>query len=183
VITSRAMWQRSPSAFYEVAGAVACALTVVVLPGCGKQAFDGHVFQNGELSFRVAEVPSSWQRLDAEGALLAFRDPATPATIAVSGRCGSDGDDVPLESLTHHLFIEFTERTVESQVRVELDGREALHTEMLAKLDGVSKRFTVFVFKKNGCVYDFMHIAPPSAPADGRREFVSFVQGFSTINP
>ena len=64
---------------------------------------------------------------------------------------------------------------------VKIDGREALHTEMSAKLDGVSKRFTVFVFKKNGCVYDFMHIAPPTAPAEGRREFVSFVQGFSTI--
>jgi hypothetical protein len=153
------------------------------LAGCGKAAFDGHVFQNDELAFRVQSVPSDWQPLEAEGALLAYRDARTPATIAVSGRCGSDGDDVPLESLTHHLFLQFTERTVETQVNVQLDGREALHTEMLAKLDGVTKRYTVFVLKKNGCVYDFVHVAPPSAPADGRREFVAFVQGFSTIKP
>lgn len=171
------MWQESP-AVLPWAMAVALGLS-----GCGKPAFDGHVFQNDQLSFRVASVPPSWQQLDAEGALVAFRDPGTPATIAVSGRCGSDGDDVPLESLTHHLFLAFTDRNVENQVRVELDGREALHTEMLAKLDGVPKRFTVFVFKKNGCVYDFVHVAPPSASPDGRREFVNFVQGFSTIAP
>lgn len=160
------------------------ALTVTaVTAGCGKASFDGRVFQNEQLSFRLASVPEAWQQLDTEGALLAFRDPRTPATVAVSGRCGSDGDDVPLESLTHHLFLAFTERTVESQVRVQLDGREALHTEMLAKLDGVPKRFTVFVLKKNGCVYDFVHVAPPSAPAEGRRDFVAFVQGFSTISP
>jgi hypothetical protein len=151
--------------------------------GCGKASFDGRVFQNEQLSFRLASVPDTWQQLDAEGALLAFRDPKTPATMAVSGRCGSDGDDVPLESLTHHLFLAFTDRNVESQVRVQLDGREALHTEMLARLDGVPKRFTVFVFKKNGCVYDFVHVAPPGAPAEGRHEFVAFVQGFSTIAP
>ena len=151
--------------------------------GCGKTAFDGRVFQNEQLSFRLASVPEGCQQLDAEGALLAFRDPKTPATIAVSGRCGSDGDDVPLESLTHHLFLSFTERTVESQVRVQLDGREALHTAMLARLDGVPKRFSVFVFKKNSCVYDFVHVAAPGASAEGRHEFVSFVQGFSTISP
>jgi hypothetical protein len=141
------------------------------------------VFQNEQLSFRLASVPGAWQQLEAEGALLAFRDPKTPATVAVSGRCGSDGDDVPLESLTHHLFLAFTDRKVESQVKVQLDGREALHTEMLARLDGVPEHFTVFVFKKNGCVYDFVHVASPGASAEGRHEFVAFVQGFSTIAP
>src|SRR5690349_9446002 len=155
----------------------------VLLIGCGRAGFDGRVYENADLSFRVSPVPESWRSIDATGALLAFRDDAAPATIAVGGRCGKDGDDVPLEALTHHLFLDFTDRVVENQVKIELDGREALHTEMRAKLDGVERRITVFVLKKNGCVYDFWHVAPTTAPPDARRTFVAFVQGFSTIRP
>lgn len=150
---------------------------------CGGSGFDGHVFRSEEVVFRVGSIPEQWHRIDAGETVLAFRDDRTPASIAVTGRCGKDGDDVPLESLTHHLFLEFTERRIESQTRINLDGREALHTDLLAKLDGVEKRFTIFVLKKNGCVYDFMHIAPPGAPTESRQRFVTFVEGFSTISP
>jgi len=159
------------------------AVVAAILAGCGGAAFDGRVFQNSDLSFRVGAVPRDWHAVEATGALLAFRDDSGPAMIAVGGRCGKDGDDVPLEALTHHLFLDFTARVIENQVKVELDGREALHTELSAKLDGVERRLTVFVMKKNGCVYDFWHVEPPDAPADGRRQFVAFVQGFSTIRP
>jgi hypothetical protein len=161
-------------------GWAALAVSVVA---CGSAGFDGRVFQNDELSFRVNPPPSEWRKVDSDGALLAFRDDRTPATVVVNGRCGKDGDDVPLESLTHHLFLAFTDRVVENQTTVQLDSREALHTELVAKLDGVPKRFTVFVLKKNGCVYDFVHIAPPEASADSRKSFVDFVQGFATIKP
>lgn len=151
--------------------------------GCGSAGFDGQVYRGDQVEFRVGKVPEAWHRIDAPGGVLAFRDEVTPASIAVSGRCGKDGDDVPLEALTAHLFLEFTDRRVEKQERIPFDGREALRTDLLAKLDGVEKRFTVFVLKKNGCVYDFMHIAPPNAPESGREHFVTFVEGFSTIKP
>jgi hypothetical protein len=159
------------------------AFGALLAAACGGPTFDGHVFQTSELAFRVNDVPPEWRRIEADTALLAYRDDATPASVVVNGRCGRDGDDVPLESLTHHLFLQFTDRTVENQTTVTLDGREALHTELLASLDGIPKRFTVFVLKKNGCVYDFVHVAPPEASADGRRNFVAFVEGFSTIKP
>jgi hypothetical protein len=159
------------------------AAAVVCATGCGGSRFDGGVFENADLAFRTRPVPAEWRKIEAEGALLAFRDDATPASVVVNGRCGKDGDDVPLEALTHHLFLAFTDRVIESQTRVELDGREALRTELLAKLDGVEKRFTAVVLKKNGCVYDFVHVAPPAAPEGGRRSFLAFVEGFSTIKP
>ena len=163
--------------------AIAATFVAVSLTACGGATFDGHVFRSDEVSFRVANTPEEWHPIDAEGALLAFRDDRTPASIALSGRCGKDGDDVPLEALTHHLFLQFTDRTVESQTRIQLDGREALRTDLSAKLDGVAKRFTVFVLKKNGCVYDFVHVTPVSAGGEGRQRFDAFVEGFSTIKP
>ncbi len=157
-------------------------LAATMFAGCGGPHFDGHVYRGNELAFRVGPIPERWRPLEASHALLAFRDDSAGATVAVNGRCGKDGDDVPLESLTHHLFLHFTDREVLEQLRVPLDGREALRTAMFADLDGVPKRFTVFVLKKDGCVYDFFHIADRHAVHDGSAEFERFVAGFATLS-
>lgn len=152
----------------------------LAISACGGPAFDGRVYRNGELSFRVGPQPGSWRQVRVDGALLAFRDSGAGATVAVSGRCRLDGDDVPLRALTHHLFLHFTARRVLDQQTLQLDGREALLTELSAELDGVPRRFVVYVVKKDGCVYDFVWIGVPNAPPATNPEFQRFVQGFST---
>jgi hypothetical protein len=151
----------------------------LLVSSCASSQFDGRVYRNGELAFRVGEVPTSWRRIEVEDTLLAFRDDHSEATVAVNGRCGKDGDDVPLESLTHHLFLQFTDREIVGQTKLSLDGRDALKTELVAELDGVPKHFTVFVLKKDGCVYDFWYISH-----DGKQieNFERFVQGFATLS-
>lgn len=157
----------------------ALAGSLAALFGCATQPFDGRVYRDGDLAFRVGPIPNDWRAIAAENTLLAFRDDGDQSTIAVSGRCGKDGDDVPLEALTHHLFLHFTDRRVQSQETLPLDGRDALRTRMLAELDGVPKHFTVFVLKKDGCVYDFMRIG---ASAEDSEDFERFVQGFATLS-
>jgi hypothetical protein len=147
----------------------------------GGPSFDGSAYRSDDLSFRVGPMPAGWRRIATDQALIAFRDDRKNATVAVGGRCGKDGDDVPLQALTHHLFLHFTDRQIQSQSLVPLDEREALRTELLAKLDGVAKHYTVYVLKKDGCVYDFMHIADTGAPAEARAEFDRFVRGFGTL--
>jgi hypothetical protein len=149
--------------------------------GCASANFDGKVYRNEEVAFRVGPVPSSWREIEVEGALIAFRDDSAETTVAVGGRCGKDADDVPLQSLTHHLFLHFTDRDVLSQKLVRLDGREALRTELEASLDGVAKRYTIYVLKKDGCVYDFMRIAAPNALGSKEHGFERFVAGFATL--
>jgi hypothetical protein len=156
----------------------ALALLPLVVTGCGGSNFDGHVFHQGALYFRVGPVPSSWRPVDVDGTLLSFRDDAATATIAVNGRCGRDGDDVPLEALTHHLFLHFTDRKLIAQQRFELDGRAALRTELTAALDGVPLYYRVVVLKKDTCVYDFLLMSPSGA---GTAEFDRFVGGFETL--
>jgi len=147
---------------------------------CTSTGFDGQVYRDGDLRFRVGQVPSTWRRLDMNDSRLAFRDDRANTTIAVNARCGVDGDDVPLSSLTQHLFLEFTDRAMLAQTTVSLDGREALRTEQSAALDGVKKQYLVYVLKKDGCVYDFMLIADGVAP-ESRADFERFVQGFSAL--
>lgn len=148
------------------------------LLGCASQHYSGGVYDDGTLRFRVGPVPAPWRNIESEGTLLAFRDDQHGATIAVNGRCGVDGDDVPLASLTQHLFLQFTDRQQSSQKELMLDGRAALRTELVGKLDGVPKRFVVYVLKKDGCVYDFWRISDPGT--NDVASFDGFVQGFTT---
>jgi hypothetical protein len=157
-------------------------LLACTLWACASNHFDGRVFRDGDVAFELREIPDDWRRLNAEGTLLSFRDDAGGNTVAVNARCGKDADDVPLQSLTQHLFLQFTERQVTEQRLIQLAGREALSSELQAKLDGVSKHFIVVVLKKDGCVYDFLNISADAPDARDRETFERFVQGFSTLD-
>jgi hypothetical protein len=162
----------------NAAGWVQTGLLIAAL-ACTSTSFDGKVFRRGDIAFRLEHLPPSWRNIEISDTALAFRDDQNSATVAINGRCGKDAEDVPLRSLTQHLFLQFTERRVEQQELVPLDGREALQTQMIAKLDGVEKHFHVVVLKKDGCVYDFMQVA--NNPQDPE-EFLHFVQGFSSLS-
>lgn len=147
---------------------------------CGGGAtYDGARYRADDLAFRAGPVPATWRRLDASHGRLAFRDDDASSTIVLNGRCGQDGDDTPLEALTNHLFLQFTEREVEQEETVPFDGREARRTVVSAKLDGVRFRFMAVVLKKDGCVYDLVLMSEPGSFARARPTFERFVATFS----
>jgi hypothetical protein len=148
---------------------------------CGASSFDGTTYRGEGFTFRIPNAPANWRRLDVSHASLAFRDDMADATIAVNGRCKIDGEDVPLSALTQHLFIQFTDREITSQEVVPFDNRQAMHTVLVAKLDGVPKKFDVWVLKKDGCVYDFVYISSPERFEAGVPGFQRFVRGFATV--
>lgn len=149
---------------------------------CGGAPFDGSVYRGEGYAFRVPRRPAAWEPLEISEAALAYRDTSSDAVVAINGRCGRDGEDVPLKSLTQHLFMQFTDREILSEDVVPFDGREALHTVAVAKLDGVPLKFDVWVLKKNGCVYDLYYFAKPQRYDSGVEEFRRFVRGFSTVS-
>lgn len=160
-----------------IVSVLACALGA-----CAGPRLQGGVYRSDGLAFRVGAVPPSYQSVDAGDGRLAFRDEQAKTTVLVNARCRQDGDDVPLVALTNHLFMTFTEReTIEQKVE-PLDGRDALHTLMRAKLDGVPKAFDVYVLKKDGCVYDFVDISSPETFERARPVFERFVLGFRTLS-
>jgi hypothetical protein len=173
-ISIRALVRRVALSAAVLAGA-ACAGS---LSACSASNFDGQVFRKGDVAFRLERLPPTWRHIEISDTALAFRDDENAATVAINGRCGKDAEDVPLASLTQHLFLQFTERHLEDQELLPLDGREALRTEMVAKLDGVEKYFHVVVLKKDGCVYDFMQIANRH---QDKGDFLDFVRGFTSL--
>lgn len=160
-----------------------CLAVIAAGTGCAASGFDGSVYHGEGFAFRIPPASPGWSRLDASDAALAFRDEANHGTVMIHGRCGLDGDDVPLAALTAHLFLQFTEREIETQEVVPFDGREAMHTVLDAKLDGVAMRYDVWVLKKDGCVYDLLYLAPKASFAGGHGSFEALVRGFATVKP
>ena len=122
-------------------------------------------------------MPSTWRRIDVEGADLAFRDDARQASVLLDVRCGARDDDAPLSILTDHLIMGTTERQVEVEETIPFDGREAMHRVLRAKLDGVPMQYDIYVMKKDGCVHDLVYVAPPDHFAEGSPEFERFSLG------
>ncbi|HKQ71244.1 MAG TPA: hypothetical protein VJT73_17995 [Polyangiaceae bacterium] len=157
------------------------ALALALFFACSAPALRGNVYRGDGLAFRLGEIPATWQSLKVSHARLAFYDQATDSTVLVNGRCGKDGDDVPLLALTKHLFIEFTEREIMEQKLIAMDGREAMHTVLKAKLDGVPRVFDAYVLKKDGCVYDFVDASKPDDFESHQAAFARVVAGFHTL--
>ena len=151
--------------------------------GCGgaQSGLEGANYRSGAVAFHVGDVPSSWSMIRVDEANLAYRDDAHRASVLANGRCGRKDNDTPLSALTAHLVMGTTERAIASQETIPFDGREAMHTRMQAKLDGVLLAYDIFVLKKDGCVYDLVYVGDPGAFESGVPAFEHFVSGFHTL--
>jgi len=174
------MKRHEPSFAERTRLGLALGAGLFALSGCAA-AFDGSVYHGDGFAFRVHAAPPSWRPMAATGAALAYDDPANRGQILVNARCDRDAEDVPLKSLTQHLFIRFTDRTTHSETVVPFDGREALRTDITAKLDGVDRRFLVWVMKKDRCVYDLLYFAPADRFERGAPEFERWVADFKAL--
>lgn len=155
-----------------------------LIAGCagGKaRSFDGTVYRDGAVAFQIAPVPPGWRAVEVTDASLAYRDEANGASVLINARCRRADEGTPLVALTNHLVIGSTARDVVSQETEPFDGREALHTKMRAKWDGVPIAFDMYVMKKDGCVYDFIYMGDPAAFDNGSRVYETFVRGFRTL--
>jgi hypothetical protein len=170
-----ASWARTALAIAVMCGVAGCGAS-------GGQGTKGEtIYRAGPIAFRLPETPPTWRQIKVSHASLSYRDDVHDASILVNGRCTTLDGDTPLLALTNHLVMGTTERTVESQSVEPFDGREALHTRLTAKLDGVPFGFDIFVLKKDGCVYDFVYVASRDVIDGGAPVFDAFVRGFRTL--
>ncbi len=158
-------------------------LSLTVFACAASPTFDGTLYRGRDVSFRLSPLPSTWRKVSLPSADLAFRDESHDASILVNSRCNASDGDAPLVSLTEHLIIGTTDRHVSREETIPFDAREARHTELTARLDGVPMQYDIFVLKKDGCVFDLVYVAAPggATTGTGTAEFERFVQGFHTV--
>jgi hypothetical protein len=159
------------------------ALLLGALAACAHvDSFEGGVLRKGELTVRVGPIPPGWHRVRIDGADLAYRDQAREGSILFDVRCGRSAD-APLTVLTGHLIMGTTDRDFVHQETLPFDGREALHTLMRAKLDGVPMQYDIYVMKKDLCVFDLVYVAPPARFTGGAADFELFAGGLHASSP
>ncbi|MBC7171662.1 MAG: hypothetical protein H5U40_04510 [Polyangiaceae bacterium] len=157
-------------------------MALLAVSACGGGGtYQGGVYRDREATYGIGELGRDWESIEiGDENDLAFRNESLGAIVQVNASC-DPALDIPLEALTNHLLIGFTEREdVEPQSRIPLDEREALRTHVLAKLDGVPRELLLYVLKKDECVYDFALVAPPRSGGFERARpgFESMVAGF-----
>lgn len=135
----------------------------------------------GEVQYRLKEPDErQWRRVSFTENDAAWEARNTSHVLASNATCREHGDP-SLEVLTQHLLFGFTDRTLEGQQSMELDGREALHSVYEAKLDGVPVTIELVVLKKNGCVHDFTYISPQGHSEEYRPQFDELVASFQQV--
>jgi hypothetical protein len=163
---------------FEVAAGFALALAA-----CGAPAsVEAGVYRNAQVAFHIDPVPSGWHTIRVSNADVVFRDGAHEASILVNGRCLPEDGDAPLTALTEHLLMGTTAREFLLEETVPFDSREARHTVLKAKLDGVVMGYDIFVMKKDGCVYDLVYVGDPAVMQAGSPAFETFAKGFHTLS-
>ncbi len=161
---------------------LAASLVAASLTACGGATFDGHIYRGDGFAFQIPSQPAHYRRMSHSGDELAWQDTKSGGHVLLAGRCGTDRDDVPLVALTRHLFLQFTERKTIQQEVLPFDNREAMHTMMDAKLDGVPMRYDAWVLKKDGCIYDLLYFNAPGRFEAGLADFRRVLGGFATLS-
>src|SRR5256885_14977945 len=112
-------------------------LPLVLLLGCtSHRQFSQGVFAKDGVRYRVGELSRGWRPLDVESNDVAYISSDSPHSLAVNATCVPDGD-APLEVLTQHLLMGFTDRELVEEKRASMDGRDSLRSRYRAKLDDV----------------------------------------------
>jgi hypothetical protein len=137
------------------------------------------IYRDGTTHYRVGDVPSGWQSLTLEGNDVTWLSRDSAHSVAVNATC-VDHEDSNLAVLTRHLLMGFSQQQVLTQATVTLDGREALRSHVLARLDGVAVELVLVVLKKNGCVYDFTYLSPPGRVAERAAVLEQVLATFTT---
>jgi hypothetical protein len=163
--------------------ALAPLLVLVTLTACGGARLRGSEYRDDEAHYFIGDVSPRWSQLEAPGDNdLAWHDGEAGAVIQVNSTC-DPGADIPLTALTNHLLAGFTAREVLEQTVVPMDGREALRTHAIARLDGVPRELLFYVMKKDECIYDIALVTPTGDSFDRALEsFEPFVAGFRTAD-
>jgi hypothetical protein len=155
----------------------------LLLAACARPTpprFHRGLFERGPERFHVNEPGGLWRLIQAPDGDLAWEHAATHAVIAANATCRGHRD-APPTILMNDLLMGTTERRYLLEETITLDGRDALHYVVAARLDGVPMVFDLYVLKKDGCVYDLALLSRPRAYGQVADAFVRFVSGFRAL--
>jgi len=160
-------------------GAIVVIAVVLLLGGCRSVSLRDGVVSTPDTRYRIGPVPADWHQVNLNESDLAWV--TSPSTYAfwVNSTC-KEYEDVPLVALNRQLLIGFTDVQKLAQRTDSLDGREALLSHYIAKIDGMPRELGLVVVKKDRCIYDFAYVAPVGGYGVHAGEFQALFNGFAS---
>ena|SRR5438874_8884159 len=112
----------------------------IFVGGCAHSRYDAAERRlcSGDTCYRMGELPG-WRLLRHRGGEIAFFRSDFDAVAQANATCRDDAEVASLEVLMRHLLIGYTDVQVQQNERVRLDGREALHHVIQARLDEIGR--------------------------------------------
>jgi hypothetical protein len=157
------------------------AVSWLLLSACSGGAYQRGVFREGDLRYRIGDLPTQWKRVQIEDADLTFRH-SDGGAILVNALCGQDHiDDVPLDVLVNQALFGVEDRQEKSRTPFTLDGRAALRAHIIGTVDGVAVELDLVVMKKDNCTFDFQLIAGKDEFLARRPDFEGLFSGFEKL--
>ncbi len=160
-------------------GAIAVIAVCLLLGGCRSVTLRDGVVSTPDTRYRIGPVPSSWYQVNLKDSDFSWVTSPSAYAFWVNSTC-KEYYDVPLVALTRQLLIGFSDVQKVEQTTQTLDGRDALFTHYIAKMDGVARELGLVVVKKDGCIYDFAYVAPVGGYGVHVEEFQALVHGFAS---
>ncbi len=147
--------------------------------GCRSVSLQDGVVYTPDTRYRVGPIPADWHQVNLKDSDFSWVTSPPAYAFWVNSTCKAY-EDVPLVALNRQLLIGFTDVQKLEQRTDMLDGRDALLSHYIAKVDGVARELGLVVVKKDGCIYDFAYVAPVGRYPDRLGQFQALVAGFQT---
>ena len=138
------------------------------------------IYKDKQLKYYIGKLDKNWKLLSVKSVNLAFYNNINNGIIYITGKC-KKSSDAPLFVLRTHLLIGFKDKKFLKSEKLIIEGREALNSIVIAKLDGVKRKINYFVLKKDGCLYDLVLISPIEYFNSNNREFLELIKNFKII--
>jgi hypothetical protein len=156
----------------------AWSLALLLLSACAAGPHGEGPYRDPRDRFTIQRPPARWQPLSVEGAALAFRSPELAAAIGLRVDCGTP-EPGPLPAVARHLFFGLSQAEIETREPITLSGASGMRTHLRARLDDRPVEVDSVTVRFQGCLYDFMYVAPPDRFERGRTDFDVFVQSWT----
>lgn len=153
---------------------------VSLAAGCATGRIVGETYRDPEAGFQVRLPPAGWQPRTLDGATLSFVAPELRAGMALRVDCRT-AEPGELPWVARHLFFGLQNTQVQGRETIRLHDATAVRTRLRARQDDQPVEVEGVTFRRAGCLYDFIYVAPPAPFPQGRADFEAFVQSWTPL--
>jgi hypothetical protein len=127
------------------------------------------------VSFNAPSEP--YEKFAVQDVDRAWKNRSNGNSISFRTAC-NDPVESEINSIQQMIVDGLDAANIEKRETVQYNGREALHSVIQGKLDGIATKIELMIFKKNNCTYTLTYVALPKNYAQDQAVFQKFLKEF-----